>query len=81
VAVLRLSAARARERLGWRPLLPLPEAIAWTAEGYGRLLGRGGGSGAEGDARWLDEQIGRYETRRVVTALPAVAAEAARAVA
>jgi CDP-glucose 4,6-dehydratase len=78
VAVLRLSAARARERLGWRPLLPLPEAIAWTAEGYGRLLRHSGGS-AGGDARWLDEQIGRYETRRIATT-PAVT-EAARAVA
>ena len=78
VAVLRLSAARARERLGWRPLLPLPEAIAWTAEGYGRLLRHSGGS-AGGDTRWLDEQIGRYETRRIATT-PAVM-EAARAVA
>jgi CDP-glucose 4,6-dehydratase len=78
VAVLRLSAARARERLGWRPLLPLPEAIAWTAEGYSRLLGRGAGAGGGGD--WLDEQIGRYEARQIVTA-PAIVTEAARAVA
>ena len=77
VAVLRLSAARARERLGWRPLLPLLEAIAWTAGGYVRLLGRGAGGGA----RWLDEQIGRYEARQLVTAPAVVTAEAARAVA
>jgi CDP-glucose 4,6-dehydratase len=55
-AVLRLSAARAWRRLGWRPRLSTAEAVRWTAEGYSRFL-RGGG----GDAGWIDDQIGRYE--------------------
>jgi CDP-glucose 4,6-dehydratase len=53
-AVLRLSAARAWRRLGWRPRLSTAEAVRWTAEGYSRFL-RGG------EAGWLDDQIGRYE--------------------
>jgi CDP-glucose 4,6-dehydratase len=32
--VLILDSAKARERLGWRPRLPLDEAVAWTVEWY-----------------------------------------------
>jgi CDP-glucose 4,6-dehydratase len=52
--VLRLSAARARQRLGWRPALDTETAVAWTVEGYVELLDRGGRS-------WLDDQIERSE--------------------
>jgi CDP-glucose 4,6-dehydratase len=31
---LRLDAGKARARLGWSPLLPLAEAVRWTAEWY-----------------------------------------------
>lgn len=38
---LTLNAARAREEMGWRPRLPLTEALAWTVEWY-RAFYRGG---------------------------------------
>lgn len=45
-----LSPHKARQLLGWRPLLPLPVAIAWTVEGYRELL-------ADRDDSWIDRQI------------------------
>jgi CDP-glucose 4,6-dehydratase len=53
--VLRLSAARARKRLGWQPGLDTEAAVAWAVEGYVDLLDRGGRA-------WLEDQIDRYET-------------------
>ena len=53
-AVLRLSAEQARRRLGWRPRLPVRLALAWTVEGYRRLL-------KEGDCGWMEEQIERFQ--------------------
>lgn len=41
--VLRLDSSKAREKLGWRPLLTFDEMIAWTTEGYFSLAA---GSGA-----------------------------------
>jgi CDP-glucose 4,6-dehydratase len=52
-AILRLSANRARQRLGWRPRLDTARAVAWAVDGYRDLLaGRG--------RAWLDGQIDRY---------------------
>lgn len=56
VLALRLSAERARRRLGWRPLLPIGEAAAWTAEACRRQV-------RDGDAGWLEEQLARYAGR------------------
>jgi CDP-glucose 4,6-dehydratase len=53
-AELRLDASRAREELGWAPLLGLDEAVQWTVDWH-----RGGG-----DARELTlGQIAAYEER------------------
>ena len=53
--LLRLDCARARTELGWRPALPLDEALAWTAAWY-RDVARGE------DARALTlAQIAHYE--------------------
>ncbi len=51
-----LCTARARRELGWRTLLDTPTTIAWTAEGYRRLL-------EEGDGAWLFRQIEEYLER------------------
>ncbi|GBD43049.1 CDP-glucose 4,6-dehydratase [bacterium HR40] len=45
-----LCARKAREKLGWQPLLGLARAVAWTVEGYRALL-------AGDDDGWLDRQI------------------------
>jgi CDP-glucose 4,6-dehydratase len=37
-ATLELDSSRARERLGWRPLSTIDEAIAMTADGYRALV-------------------------------------------
>jgi CDP-glucose 4,6-dehydratase len=56
-AVLRLDASRAATLLGWRPVLPLAEALDWITEWY-----RGWADGA--DARSLTvQQIERYQQR------------------
>jgi len=47
------------ERLGWRPLLDLDAALAWTVSWY---KGWNGGAGARALA---EEQIGRYMEGRV----------------
>lgn len=72
----RLSPEKARERLGWRPVLPLATAVAWTVEGYRALL-------AGEDDGWIDRQIGEHATRaeRIVHALVARPQEAAHAIA
>lgn len=58
--LLMLDTAKARARLGWRPLLPLGDAVAWTVEWY-----RAAAEGA--DQRRLLEltqaQIGRFMER------------------
>lgn len=54
---LRIDAAKARERLGWRPRLDLPTAIAWSAEWYRR---RAAGESARA---LCDEQIDLYLAR------------------
>ena len=53
---LRLSAAKAECRLGWRPALDTGRAIDWAISGYERLLDTGEGS-------WLYEQISQFEDR------------------
>jgi CDP-glucose 4,6-dehydratase len=50
---LRLSAERARQRLGWAPRLPTAEAVRWAVDGYRELLGAGG-------HKWLQGQIEQY---------------------
>lgn len=52
--LLAVDAGKARARLGWRPLLRLHEALAWTADWYRRQ------HEGEAAADLLDEQIGRY---------------------
>lgn len=59
--VLRLSAERARQQLGWRPRLSTRDAIAWTVEGYRRLR--------EGDVTWVRQQLRRH-ARAPVTGVP-----------
>jgi CDP-glucose 4,6-dehydratase len=56
---LALDAGKARERLGWRPLLDLDAALAWTVSWY---KGLNGGAGARALA---EDQIGRYMEGRV----------------
>jgi len=51
---LRIDSTRARVKLGWRPQLPLDEAIAWTAEWY-----RGWSSGANVE-ELCTKQIEKY---------------------
>ena len=70
-AFLRLSSSRARQRLGWRPMLDIERTIAWTVEGYRALL-NGGGRG------WMEEQIDSYPGAAGPT-LPAVLPAAAEA--
>jgi CDP-glucose 4,6-dehydratase len=54
VPTLLLSSDRARHRLGWRPRLPTPEAVAWTVDGYRALL-------RHGLTGWLIKQIHDFE--------------------
>ncbi len=54
---LRIDAAKARERLGWRPLLNVGEAVAWSADWYRRW------AAGEGARALCDEQIGQYLSR------------------
>jgi CDP-glucose 4,6-dehydratase len=56
---LALDPGKARERLGWRPLLDLDAALAWTVSWY-----KGWNSGA-GARALAEEQIGRYMEGRV----------------
>jgi CDP-glucose 4,6-dehydratase len=53
---LRLDGTRARQQLGWRPLLTLDTALEWTVDWYRAF------EAASGSARKLtDEQIDRYQ--------------------
>jgi CDP-glucose 4,6-dehydratase len=65
---LRLDAARARERLGWQPLLDGAAAIEWTAGWYRRYL-REGEAGA-----LVAEQLERFESMLAGTPPAAVGA-------
>ena len=53
--VFRLNIQKAQTQLGWRPALPLPEAIAWTVEWYKAFY-------ADPASSWrtTEEQIQRY---------------------
>jgi CDP-glucose 4,6-dehydratase len=53
--LLAVDASKARTRLGWRPRLPLADALAWTVEWYKRQLG------GEAAIDLIAEQIRRYE--------------------
>ena len=70
--ILRLSSARARQRLGWRPQLTTLEAVHWAAEAYRRLH-------QDGDCTWLEEQIERYTERLSAPARPSRQREVAHA--
>jgi len=52
---LAVDSAKARARLGWRPRLPIDDALAWTDAWYRRQ--RAG----EDAALLVDEQITRFE--------------------
>lgn len=58
-AVLKLEAQRAARCLGWRPVLPLDEALEWIVEWY-----RGWAAGAD-VGRLTRKQIDRYEHQGV----------------
>lgn len=55
---LRLDISKARQQLGWSPVLDFPATVAWTAEWYRRH--RNG----EDAATLMEEQIARYAERR-----------------
>lgn len=57
--LLAVDAAKARARLGWRPRLPLKDAIAWTADWYKRA------QSGEDASQLVAEQIKAYETKEV----------------
>jgi CDP-glucose 4,6-dehydratase len=67
---LYLSAARARDGLGWSPRLSTTEAIAWSVEGYRRL--------AASEDDWMRDQIGTYS--RLEPMAPQLALSPAREV-
>lgn len=54
--LLKLDCAKARERLGWQPILSFSEIVRVTVEWY-----RGYYAGERDMARFTDEQIGAYE--------------------
>jgi CDP-glucose 4,6-dehydratase len=55
--LLRLDCSKARAMLGWRPSLPLVEALGWIVDWHKAV-------GAGGDARAITlQQIDRYRTR------------------
>jgi CDP-glucose 4,6-dehydratase len=56
-SVLKLDASKAAAQLGWRPALPLPDALDWIIEWY-RAWTRGDDVGA-----LTREQLARYESR------------------
>jgi len=56
--LLRLDTSRARELLGWRPLLPLGEALAWIVDWHKTVAG-----GGDGHAKTV-EQISAYRMRQ-----------------
>lgn len=55
---LRLDSSKARARLGWRPLLPLDEALVWTVEWYRGYLADGATAGGI-----LRRQLQEYAAR------------------
>jgi len=55
--LLRLDSSKARARLGWRPVLGLEDALAWTVEWYKGFLRR------EDMRRMSQQQIARYAER------------------
>jgi CDP-glucose 4,6-dehydratase len=55
---LMLDCAKARHRLGWKPVLDLPTALQWTAEWYRRQAG-----GTDGRAL-CEMQVERYQALR-----------------
>ncbi len=57
--LLAVDAAKARARLGWRPRLPLKDAIAWTADWYKRE------QAGEAAAQLVIDQITAYENKEV----------------
>jgi len=57
---LRIDAAKARERLGWRPRLDLSSAITWSADWYRRC------AGGEPASVLCDEQIAAYLARELI---------------
>jgi CDP-glucose 4,6-dehydratase len=54
---LTLSSARAREKLGWKPMLPFEEAVAWTARWYAARAD--GGNLAQVTRRQIEEYCRR----------------------
>jgi CDP-glucose 4,6-dehydratase len=55
---LTLSSALAERALGWRPILGIEDALAWTADWYRSY------AGGENMLRFSEAQIARYQIRR-----------------
>lgn len=62
--LLMLDAAKAREKLGWHPRLPVHEALEWTVRWYRQCAVSAGSAGAKNLAL---EQIDRYMQLQEVT--------------
>lgn len=68
---LRIDSSKARARLGWRPLLTIENALAWTVEWHSRLP-------RDGARNLTIEQICRYDTL-IAAALPELGVNEPRA--
>ena len=55
---MRLDSAKARDRLGWKPVLGLDEALAWSMQWY-----RAHAEAPRRAAALCREQIGRFMER------------------
>lgn len=53
---LALDSSKSRARLGWRPVLDVNDAVAWTVDWYRRFL-----AGSASAESLIDEQIASYE--------------------
>jgi len=60
-AQLRLDAAKAQDRLGWKPALGIEEALAWTVDWYRRHA-----ADPRSAAALCEEQLARFTKKAVL---------------